>query len=264
MKPTFIIIFLIITNTLFAQTFDVYKGDTINKVDANNLKQGVWVIFDNAGTQKLEEGTYVNNQKHGMWSTFYPNGKTKHAITYTKGSPRGKATFYYEDGSLWEEGIWEIDHWKGQYKFYYKNGQLAYDWFYNQEGKRTGTQKYYHENGVTKYEGEWINGKTVGNLKIYNDKGKLVTERVYNENGRLAQNIHYETEKSDENERTKFSGTGNHTVYNTLQKIEWKGFFVKGKLFNGTHYIYDDNGKHIKTEVYENGKVTRTTTPNTL
>ena len=150
---------LLICNSLLAQSSLVYKGDTINRVDAKNFKQGMWITFDSSKTNKVEEGTYLNNQKNGTWNSFYPNGKVKNSITYDRGMPKGKASFYFEDGKLWEEGTWDIDHWSGSYKFYHKNGKLAYDWNYNTQGRRTGTQKYYHENASVKKISNCIKSK---------------------------------------------------------------------------------------------------------
>ena len=78
-----------------------------------------------------------------------------------------------------------------------------------------------------------------------------------------ADTIEYET-PSTQQTASKFNGTGNHTVYNINQKIEWHGFFVKGKLYNGTHYIYNNNGDLLEKEVWENGVIVRTDKSNTL
>ena len=55
--------------------YDVFLGDTINKIDANDLKQGRWVYFgrDKKGlknkvlkhNQITEEGHFLNNKKNG-------------------------------------------------------------------------------------------------------------------------------------------------------------------------------------------------------
>ena len=156
---------------IFSQSYLVYEGDTVNVVDANGMKQGLWLNFDSSNSKVIEKGTYKDNKKDGEWIQFFPNGNLKHKINFRGGIANGAAMFYYENGKLWEKGTWVIDHWVGAYQFFYPSGQIAYDWKYNKIGKRTGEQKYYHENGNVKYVGDWENGKTVGSLKIYSQEG---------------------------------------------------------------------------------------------
>lgn len=265
----FLIFICIISYTLSAaQTHDIYKGDTINFADVNKKKQGLWIQFDNSGDKILEQGHYISNKKDGLWVSYYPNGNKKHEITYNLGKAIGPAKFYYENGLISEEGIWHIDHWKGNYKYYNKSGRLSYDWNYDDKGKRTGIQKYYHDNGTLKYTGEWNEGKATGVLKIYDDTGKLVTERVYN-NGEFRENVAItEDIKTQETapvqqlaqniDHSQFKGTGKHTVYNLHGQVEKKGFFVNGKIFNGQHYFYNEENKIAKVIHYHNGNISKT------
>lgn len=252
-----------------AQAFEIYNGDTINFTDINNKKQGLWIKLDNNGDKILEQGNYLKGKKEGLWISYHTNGKTKHEITYNKGKASGPARFYYDNGIICEEGIWNIDHWQGKYRYYNKNGSLAYDWNYNNTGKRTGEQKYYHKNGTLKYTGNWKEGKASGTLKIFDESGVLITERVY-EDGKFEDNIVVTSgEKTKEKapsqiannstpqELQKFRGTGMHTVFNLSGQIEKKGFFVNGKLFNGQHYFYN-NKELIKVIYYQNGTLKKT------
>jgi len=267
MRNTLILIGLLIGPLLLAQSYEEYNGDTINLTDINNKKQGLWVKFDSDNKTILEQGHYVSNKKNGLWMSYYSNGKKKHQITYQKGKAIGPACFYYDNGLISEEGHWHIDHWQGNYKFYNTTGSLAYDWNYDNEGKRTGSQKYYHDNGTLKYTGDWQAGKAIGTLKVFDKTGKLITERVYND-GKFKENIAItEDIKTDEiapkqelaqNNTSTFKGTGRHTVYNLHGKIEEKGFFVNGKLFDGQHFFYDNNNKITKIIHYKNGNLIKT------
>lgn len=251
-----------------AQSYELYNGDTINYSDANKLKHGLWLTFDNNGEEIVEQGVYVENKKDGWWVTYYPNGNVKHKITYKKGKAIGPAIFYYENGLISEEGVWHVDHWQGNYKFYHKNGSMAYDWNYDEAGKRTGTQKYYHKNGTLKYTGVWDKGKATGTLKIFDDQGKLITERVYND-GEFQENVAV-TDGITTNEmapkqmlaqakpNSTFKGTGNHTVYNMNGQVEKQGFFVNGKMFTGKHCFYNADKSLSKIVHYQNGNVIRT------
>ncbi len=246
------------------------SSDTINITDSHNLKQGWWkTVFES--NKIKEEGKYVNDKKHGVWISYYESGSKKSEITYINGEAKGLATFFYDNGQIREKGIWQTDHWTGNYKYYYENGQLSYNWNYNNDGRREGEQLYYHENGNMMYHGTWNNGKTEGNLLVYNKDGQLIQKKNFTD-GKIsttediainAPNKRTETQQSSNNDtsgipRLKFEGTGNHTIINDNGKISVKGFFVKGRLFNGEKFNYDNNKQLISITYYKNGKKAET------
>lgn len=269
-----------------AQNFIVSDGDTINYTDANNNKQGFWKI-EEANT----EGYYVNNQKDGIWKSFYKNGNIKSEITYSTGKKRGFAKVFYEDGQIAEEGTWMEDKWTGKYKSYYRNGKLSYVWNYNEKGNRCGYQKYFYENGNIKIEGEWANGKESGLVKEYYPNGFLKSKKVFcdgkceksqikcfrekdsvHENDIVVKNnipndeiaIKKDSLHTFENKEIApiktdtiktFTGTGKHILYNKNKDPEKEGDFVDGVLINGKHYFYDKNNILIKTAIYKFGKL---------
>ena len=62
-KQILLILFILGSFIFKAQTWDMYKGDTINKIDVEGRKQGRWVVMGKhkPGTcyqpeQKIEEG----------------------------------------------------------------------------------------------------------------------------------------------------------------------------------------------------------------
>ncbi len=260
MKITVLTYLFFISIMSFSQSFEIYENDTINIKDKNNKKQGLWLYFNSVKKRVVEKGYYINGIKNDIWTNYYPSGKIKHEITFINGKPIGLAKFYYNSGLLSEEGYWNIDHWEGQYNYYHTNGHLAYDWNFDIKGKRTGEQKYFYENGNIKYTGIWENGKTKGSQKMYNESGMLVSERVY-ENGKFAQTV--KTQKKDTNSQPpkqapQFTGTGNHTIYTLNGNVEKKGFFVKGKLFSGEQFIYDDNNELKEKLIFKNGQLQQT------
>ncbi|MBK3517949.1 toxin-antitoxin system YwqK family antitoxin [Carboxylicivirga marina] len=268
MRNLFLFIHLTLGITCAAQSYKLYKGDTINYTDIHNHKQGIWIMLNSSGDEILEQGLYESNKKDGYWVSYYPGGQVKHKITYKNGKAIGPAEFYYENGLISEQGIWHINHWKGNYKFYNKSGRLAYDWNYDESGNRTGTQKYYHDNGTLKYTGEWNEGKATGTLKIYDDQGKLITERVYN-NGEFQENkaiteyittdeVAPQQTLTEQKHSETFKGTGKHTIYNLHGLVEKQGFFVNGKIFTGTHCFYNEGKEITKVIHYQNGNVVKT------
>lgn len=240
--------------------------DTINQMDASGKRFGYWAIRDKATNAiVVEKGYYINNQKEGVWQGFYPSGTIKHAITFQKGKAKGAAVFYYDNGSKWEEGIWDVDKWIGDYRFYYPSGQLSYQWQYNQQGKRDGAQMYFHENGKVKYSGNWANGQSHGIVKEYSAKGELLAERIFS-NGNLDKVIDHrfgDQDKQRIDEKASaiiFTGTGNHTIYHVDGRVEKQGYFEKGQLMDGRHFIYNSEGKLASTLFFQKGKLVKTVT----
>ncbi len=259
--------------TGFKQAFA--QQDTINKTDANGLKQGYWIVYYPNTTVKKEEGKYVNGKKEGLWKFYYPSGKIKQEVTYKNNRPNGFVRIYYENGNVSEEGIWKGNKWVGKYKYYHKNGKLAYDWNYNENGKRDGIQKYYYENGNIMIEGNWKNGKENGVLREYDENGNLKVEKVFNDGKMDVNSVKiYSAEKKTQNKEEKqqpkvvteqktqkqkdleyFRDSGFKRLYNTKGQITAEGEFDKGKLINGKKYFYDNDGNLLKINIYKNGKL---------
>jgi len=263
-----------------SQSFEIYQNDTINRTDANNKKQGNWIyFFKNDKTQIEKEGVYENNRKTGIWKTYYLNGNLKSEITYLNNTPNGPAKIYYENGKLSEEGIWKGTKWVGGYNFYHENGNKAYEWSFNEDGKRTGEQKYFYEDGKLRIKGDWIDGKENGVITEYYADGNVKSEKhfaegqfnagpskFYAEKKVSVDDIpddtnattgkkHIETNDNTENAYQAFDGNGFHKLYNAFRKIDREGEFRNGKLMTGKRYYYNSEGELIKTMVYKNGQV---------
>jgi antitoxin component YwqK of YwqJK toxin-antitoxin module len=65
-------------------SFEVYAGDTVNRIDVSGRKQGLWVTRNLARTKKLEEGNYVDNRKEGFWKRYSADGKLIDSILYKR------------------------------------------------------------------------------------------------------------------------------------------------------------------------------------
>ncbi len=48
---------------------------------------------------------YKNGYENGPWIQWYSNGKKEMKMNYVNGVPRGRARFWFPDGSLRGEGI---------------------------------------------------------------------------------------------------------------------------------------------------------------
>lgn len=114
------------------QSYEIFLGDTINRVDKNGHKQGRWVYFgkDTKGLmhhlfkreQVVEEGHYLNDKKHHLWKTYHHTSKLKSEVTYVSDTAEGKARFYNSDGKIMLEGELENHHFVREYYVYDSNG----------------------------------------------------------------------------------------------------------------------------------------------
>ncbi len=279
-KITVFILFIFVWYTFIpAQKFMIYQGDTINRIDATNKKQGKWIFFSKINRSKIiKKGSYVNSKKEGIWKSYYPNGKVKTIFPYVNNKIKGYAKIYYETGILSEEGMWKGNRWVGEYKFYHENGKPAYIWKFANDGKRTGKQQYFYSSGQLRIVGEWNGGKESGVVKEYYENGTIKSEKHYdngafsevksktyentesienNEVNTTTENTNTETEVSNKPNEA-FTGNGYYQLKNKEGKIEWDGKFKNGRFFEGKRYYYGTSGKLLKTVFYEKTKITKT------
>lgn len=267
-----------------AQSFEIVQGDTINRIDENNLKQGFWKIFGRMKRlpgyepdQVVEEGNYKNSRKMGLWKRFFPNGKVKDEITYVNSRPSGYYKTYYDNGQVQEEGSWKNNRNTGEFKRYHENGQVAQSFKFNTSGKREGKQQYFYENGQVMIEGDWAGGKEAGVITEYYEDGSLKAKKAFAD-GKLdpvkTEVFEPKTPIKDKNEEElakapvkvvkiskdekanmgSFNGNGYKKMYNSNRQISKDGVFKNYRLMDGKWYKYDENGLLIAIEIYKKGK----------
>lgn len=145
---------LIMFQTHYAQhiSYKIDAGDTINIVDRDTLKQGVWRHYY-PGNKLKSEVVYKNNKKQGLeiqWynnhnncvkqETHYNNGVLDGPITYyTKGCRKdmienfkngvkeGIEITYHSNGNIKAEGVYKKGNLDGVYKIYDKNGKFSFE-----------------------------------------------------------------------------------------------------------------------------------------
>jgi hypothetical protein len=85
------------------------KGDTLNAIDNNGLKQGKWVVHvdplrGEPGYE--EEGVFVNDKKEGQWREFSLMGDLIAYENYKNGDKDGKSEYFTNLGDLIREENW--------------------------------------------------------------------------------------------------------------------------------------------------------------
>lgn len=264
-------------------TYQVIDGDTINVVDENNLKQGFWKIFGHMRKlpqyqpdQVIEQGKYESSRKQGLWTKFFPTGKTQSEIEYKNSRPSGAYRTYFENGQVEEEGNWKNNRNTSDFKRYYENGQVSQNFAFDPTGKRDGKQVYFYENGQVMIEADIESGKEKFVKEYYEDgsvkaeknfiDGKLDIEntKVYEAKVPVKNRDEAELEKAPikivkltEGEKVNigaFDGNGDHKIYNMNKQISKDGTFKNYRLMEGLWYKYDENGILVSIEKYKKGR----------
>ncbi len=255
--------------------------DTLNRVDEMGRKQGHW-RFIAPETEKpgytdgalVEEGTYTNSKRIGVWRRYWPNGKPMSEITYQMGRPRGEYKTYYPNGKVEEQGAWDLDRNTGKFLRYHPNGKLAQDFVFNDQGLRDGEQKYYHDNGKLAVHVNVREGREDGFLKRYSENGEIQQIAEFNNGVINEANSKYikSAPKAEEVKvdatapiapavtaeekpnAVRFNENGYNTLYNRQLKISQQGEFRKGRLSDGKRYTYDSDGILTRIQVFKGGR----------
>lgn len=118
MKVRFLIISSLFTAILFSgagasaqiKSFIIsVKGDTLNVVDKNDLRQGKWVVHvdplrGEPGYE--EEGVFVNGKKEGNWRKYNLQGDLIAIENYKHGDKDGTSRYFSNLGDILREENW--------------------------------------------------------------------------------------------------------------------------------------------------------------
>lgn len=197
-----IIYCLLISLTFKAQSilkYKVYEKDTINIIDKDSLKQGVWKEFWQNGDLKSEV-IYKNNKKQGLEITWYDDLDCV------------KQESYYKDGVLDGPSIYYSRKCKKDFFETFKNGV------------KEGLELAYYHNGNIKAEGNYKKGNLDGYYRVYDKNGKFAFE---------SRSTNVETDLNP-----NIADTANSVVFNVLKRNkQWKSKLVVADL-TGSMYPY--------------------------
>ncbi len=211
----------------FAQSFEIYNSDTINKTDHYNCKQGKWLIMGKhkhqtcyKKDQLIQEGKYFNNKKEGLWVEYYCLGNIKSKIPFVDGKPKGHCIVYHPNGKVKEEGDWKNNRPIGVYKEFDTLGFVRQETESDTAGKRIRTLFWLEEEN-----------------KFLVDSAKNSKKHWSNGNYMISQALN-----------------GKQTLYNKHRQITKDGIFQDNILMNGKAYTYDKNRILKRIAIYKDGK----------
>ena len=259
--------------------------DSINQT-IEGKKEGYWVIYgkmrnlpDYKPDGIIEEGLFKTSRKQGLWKKYYPDGTMKSEIKYVNGRPMGEFITYHPNGQVEEQGNWKGRVYTGNFERYYEDGTVSQKKVFNEKGKTEGVVEYYHANGQLELSFTTNNGKELGTATRFWPNGDVKETIDFDQIGegtssgiieRVNPEVEIETNEEEgegiiavgeinigvEEEPTeqRVLKDGYHKTYNKNKDILMDGEFIGGKLWEGKHYIYDENGLLERIEVYKEGK----------
>lgn len=156
-------------------------GGGLNQRDPNGKKQGKWVFFGKdrpsegyPSEGKIEEGTYKDDRKDGLWIKYYNDGITpKLKGEYNNNRPEGEYVKLSPKGIVIEKGNFTKGKYIDSLVRYNSDGSIAYQGFYNEMGNEEGKIKYYYPNGQVEFEYTSENGISKGKAVRYYENGDI-------------------------------------------------------------------------------------------
>jgi len=210
-----------------AQSFRVYKGDTINVTDKKGLKQGVWKRYYETDTL-FTITTYRNGKPVGTTLTYYPDGKRKAEVVHGAGG-RSVMTGYHPNDSVMVKGLYRSMQKDSVWLFFDEEGLLTATETYA-SGKKTGTWKVYYPGKGVSEETTWKNDRREGPYRQYFEDGKKKFEATY---------------RNDTFE-------GPCTMFHPNGKIWFTGTYTEG-LQEGTWIFNNENGVRDSVRQFRHG-----------
>lgn len=180
-------------------SYKVFENDTINVIDQDSLKQGVWKEFWPNGDLRSEV-TYKNNKKQGLEIKWFdvPDCVEQES--------------YYNNGMLDGPSIYYSKKCKKDFFETYK------------AGVKDGIEIAYYPNGNIKAEGNYKKGNLNGYYRVYDKKGNFSFESRSTE--------------SETNLQPNLADTATNVVYNVLKRNKnWNNKLIVADL-TGSMYPY--------------------------
>ena len=104
MKNLLITLGLLFTTPAFSQVVEAYEAYDVDTLTVYYTKK------DTTKNVTLEEGTFINGLRSGIWTSYYSNGKVQAIAYYKQGKKIGKWRSYDNKGRL----LTEIRYKKGK------------------------------------------------------------------------------------------------------------------------------------------------------
>ena len=199
-------------------------GQSINKLDENGKKHGLWKGVHEESQRPRYEGIFEHGKEVGTFK-FFDDTKVGTVIATREFSPKDNSCytiFYNQKKNKVSEGKVVNKQFEGEWKYYHENMPQIMTLEFYINGKLNGTRKVFFKSGIIAEETDYKDGIKNGLSKIYLENGVVIEESNY-------VNGEYEGKAIF---RTSDNQIASEGVFNKGKKVGiWK-VLEKGKIKN--------------------------------
>lgn len=221
-------LFLSLAVGVSAQTYQVFKGDTINRTDKKGLKQGVWKKYYRTDTL-FSVCTFKDDKRIGSFLTYSPNGKLQTRLVYRGTTGISDAQLFDESGAVIGKGKYIGQERDSVWTFFDEKGVLTSRESYL-KGKKNGLTVDFYPDGKPARSANYLAGQLDGPYVEYFATGKTKVE------GKM--------------EAGDYEGT--LRIFHPNGKVWQEGQYVNG-LREGVWVTFDETGLEVSRETFKNG-----------
>ncbi len=212
----------------------VFSQKTLNRVDQNGRKQGIWIKKD-SNERKIYEGQFLDDHPTGTFRYYYPQGGIKAVSVFSEQGTRTKTITYFSSGKKMSEGVYINEKRDSIWRFYSEyDGVLVAEESYSKGIKEGISKTYYAGKGIAELF-TWKSGVREGIWEQYYTEGALKIRGTY---------------KNDQRD-------GEFKTYYSSGKLLYLGQYSKGDPV-GTWSYFAEKGNIEKKETYLNGFLFKT------
>lgn len=236
-----------------------YRSKTINNDDGSVFKGNQYLTLTiSTGLLKSSIDELYNEDTpqytygyYKVWKKYDENGILKYSNEYPKvytdldTRSEYKRVYYYEDGSIKQEGKMYLQERKGLWIGYYENGNKKYEVEYDY-GWKDGTFILYHENGSLKSEGSYDWNKLISPYYKYDENGTILIKQIpYQENEKY---YYLETQyNKDGSLKSEYNMVNNGNKYLNYDKHGiCKDYYPNGNLKSVIKFYNDKESELIE------------------
>lgn len=243
---------------------NIIERERINRVDENELKQGIWMEFDNNLIVK-KEVEFKNDRINGTYKEFNEKGEISLLLKYEDGNIIEDEEVldpdveikneYSNNGNLIFSGTYRNNIPVGLHRKYDDNGDVINSYIYSndgillsegivdKDGKKEGKWKYFYSDGKLKAEGNYISNLENGSWKFYFNDGSIEQNGEYKNGKYNGLWKWYYPGNQVKKEENYFNGKeeGESIEYNEFGEVIAKGEFFEGEPEGEWYYFVNDH-----------------------
>lgn len=146
------------------------KYTLLKSTQTLGIKHGLYKSWYSNGKPKIH-GQYIQGELSGVVSEWYENGNLKEKCVYMNSVKHGNCNLYFPTGKIWKNQTFTFGVLEGPLKQWHPNGKLEETVAYK-KGKKDGLGKLYYDNGNLKRQGYYSQGLLQGEAWKYYPNGK--------------------------------------------------------------------------------------------